>query len=226
MLLFLVIVFEEGTMESEKKLLGFYNYTVILTYIGMLAGCYGIVSAFEGSIFRSVVCLMVSGFCDMFDGAIASTRKRTAQEKCFGIQIDSMSDLLCFGVLPASIVYALNSHSIWALILFGLYVLSALIRLSYFNVDEQERQKTSEGCRKLYYGMPVTLSAIFLPLMYGIAHLFSSSGSIIYLFLLLGMGTLFLLPIPLKKPGAVGKIVMILMGIAAIFLMVLAGCNA
>ena len=44
---------------------------------------------------------MFSGFCDMFDGIVARTKKdRTDEEKRFGIQLDSLSDIVCFGVLP------------------------------------------------------------------------------------------------------------------------------
>lgn len=69
-------------MKQEVKLLGYYNYTVILTYIGMITGFLGIVYAFEGNLFYAVACLMIAGFCDMFDGTIASTnKKRTEQEK-------------------------------------------------------------------------------------------------------------------------------------------------
>ena len=88
-----------------------YNYTVILTYIGMLTGFIGIVYAFEKNTFGAVICLMIAGFCDMFDGTIASTKERTQQEKCFGIQIDSFSDLICFGALPAIIVYSQSKHN-------------------------------------------------------------------------------------------------------------------
>ena len=86
-------------------MLGFYNYTVILTYLGMLTGFYGITCLITGNRKGALVCLMIAGVCDMFDGKIASTMTRTKKEKRFGIQIDSLSDLICFGVLPALIVY-------------------------------------------------------------------------------------------------------------------------
>ena len=98
-------------MDQKQKLLGYYNYTVILTYIGMLTGFIGIVYAFEKNTFGAVICLMIAGFCDMFDGTIASTKERTQQEKCFGIQIDTFSDLICFGALPAIIVYSQSKHN-------------------------------------------------------------------------------------------------------------------
>ena len=61
-------------------MIGFYNYTVILTYIGLLSGFTGIIFAWNGDIKYSLLCLIFAGVCDMFDGKIASTRKRTKQE--------------------------------------------------------------------------------------------------------------------------------------------------
>lgn len=130
-------------------MLGFYNYTVILTYLGMLTGFAGIVRVLSDDIRGAIVCLMIAGVCDMFDGTIASTMERTKQEKRFGVQIDSLSDLVCFGVLPALIVYAGGSGGL-RFIPCALYLLCALIRLSWFNVDEEERQEKESGHRTAY----------------------------------------------------------------------------
>ena len=200
-------------MDQKQKLLGYYNYTVILTYIGMLTGFIGIIYAFENNTFGSVICLMIAGFCDMFDGTIASTRERTEQEKCFGIQIDSFSDLICFGALPAIIVYSQSKHNQVVLMICSLYLLCALIRLAYFNVDEQERQQSSDTSREIYYGMPVTLSALFLPIVHGAVCLFSWRPAIVPTAALLTMAILFLLPFPLRKPKLIGKICVVLCGI-------------
>lgn len=210
-------------MKCREKLLGYYNYTVVLTYIGMLTGFIGIVYAFEGNSLLAVICLMIAGFCDMFDGAIASTnKKRTEQEKCFGIQIDSLSDLICFGVLPASIIYSMSNRNYFVLSISAMYVLCALIRLAYFNVDEQERQKKCSGSRELYYGLPVTLSALILPIIYEINSLFSCERYVFPTVSLLITSVLFLLPFPLKKPRAIGKICVVLCGLAEVILLSLA----
>ena len=186
-------------MDHEHKILGYYNYTVVLTYIGMLTGLRGIVYAFEYHLFYAVICLMFAGICDMFDGAIASTKERTQHEKSFGIQIDSLSDLICFGVLPATIVYHVNSHTNFVIMICGLYVLCALIRLAYFNVDEQERQMSSGSPRKYYKGMPVTLSAVFVPTAYILTQNVPEKSGFIGLLILIIMGILFLLPFQMKK---------------------------
>ena len=67
-----------------KKRIGFYDYTVILTYCGMLSALFGIFLAIGEHYLDAVFCLMLSGVCDMFDGAVANTKKRTDQEKRFG----------------------------------------------------------------------------------------------------------------------------------------------
>ena len=144
-------------------MLGIYNYTVILTYIGMLTGFGGILRAIGGDPHAALVFLMVAGVCDMFDGAIASTMERTDREKRFGVQIDSLSDLVCFGVLPAVIVYTVAGQSKTSMYLCGLYLLCALIRLAWFNVDEEERQEHEGGSRTVYLGLPVTTAALILP---------------------------------------------------------------
>ena len=208
--------------RDKQKLLGYYNYTVIMTYIGLLSGFIGIIYAFENNVTRAVLCLMIAGFCDMFDGAIAATRSRTEREKCFGIQIDSLSDLVCFGVLPALIVYRMNHPRQLILVVCSMYLLCALIRLAYFNVDEQERQKTSEGAREIYYGLPVTMSALFLPIVYGAGSLLDWKKPLAMNLSLFAMSMLFVIPFPMKKPKLIGKICVVLCGVLELVLMALA----
>lgn len=194
-------------------MLGVYNYTVILTYIGMLTGLAGIGLAMRGGLPWALLCLLLAGLCDMFDGTIASTKKdRTPQEKRFGVQIDSLSDLICFGVLPAAIVFAADHGRIVAAVVSGLYVLCALIRLAWFNVDEEERQDAAGGGRTLYLGLPVTTVALFLPTLLGLARLMCWPLGAVGIALLAVMAVAFLVPFKLAKSGLAGKLVMLLIG--------------
>lgn len=204
----------------KNKFLGVYDYTVVLTYIGMLASVLGILFLFESAPNYNavIICLMVSGVCDMFDGLIASTKKnRTADGKRFGIQIDSMCDLISFGVLPAFFVYRYVADSpVLSGVITGLFILAALIRLSYFNVLEENRQNETDECRKNYLGVPVTSVALLLPAFYLIlcCKWVPSSCDRILLAFLTVLGFCFLAPIKIKKPRNVGKIILLLLGIA------------
>lgn len=203
-------------------MIGFYNYTVILTYIGMISGFVGILSVFNGNLKMALICLLVAGLCDMFDGKIASTMKRTKSEKRFGIQIDSLSDLICFGVLPALIIFSCSKGSLPMFICAG-YVLCALIRLAWFNVDEEQRQDSENGSRENYLGLPVTSSAILIPLFLGTLLTFHLVLDYSYWFLLL-IALAFITPFPLKKPHTLGKILLILIGIVTLVVVVM-GCR-
>ena len=196
-----------------KKPLGYYNYTVILTYMGMLFAFAGILKSFSGNFLDSIILLMAAGICDMFDGSVASTKKRTDCEKRFGIQIDSLSDLISFGVLPAIFVYMISGQTFAAAFCAALYTLAALIRLAYFNVTEEDRQKETTEKRKYYNGVPVTTIAVLLPLAYLVQNKFGIRGTMGYIVMLVFCAIGFVAPVEIKKPNIVGKICLIIVGI-------------
>lgn len=158
---FCVILYENTYKFGVVLMIGYYNYTVILTYISLVSSIVGIffaagVGGGEPQPDYAVICLMISGLCDMFDGKIARTRSHMESEKNFGIQIDSLCDLVCFGVLPAVIGYSIGMKSWFDVPVLVLFPLCAVIRLAYFNVAEEEHQKGTDEVRKVYEGLPVT----------------------------------------------------------------------
>ena len=207
-------------------MIGFYNYTVILTYISLVISAVGIGLAVTGDPFSAMLCLMASGVCDMFDGMIARTRKKsTDEEKRFGIQLDSLCDIVCFGVLPAAtgITMAEGQSTLlqvasWA---FGaLLILGALIRLAYFNVTEETRQATEGGRRKSYLGVPVTTSAMVFPLMFALSLLLPAPLNLwIYPAFVLITAVSFITPVKVPKSHGQGLVVMGLIGLAEAALM-------
>lgn len=206
----------------KKGLLGYYNYTVVLTYLGMLAAFVGVIKAIDGDFQLGIVCLMIAGVCDMFDGLVAGTKKRDRMEKNFGIQIDSLSDLISFGVFPAVFVYLITEKTVLSSFIASAYLLAALIRLAYFNVLEEERQKQTTEKRTSYLGLPVTTIAITLPAVYLIFEQFYKNY-VLFTGILAISAIFFLLPKEIKKPNSVGKIGLVLVGIleviGVIFLM-------
>lgn len=211
---------EPGFLRRHKFLLGYYNYTVYLTYVGCLFGVVGIIQCINNEIKAAMVCLLFAGLCDMFDGAIARTRERTDDEKRFGVQIDSCSDLICFGVLPAMITFIVSKNNMKStvgvtagMVVGCMYCLFALIRLANFNVDEETRQDTEGDKRREYYvGLPVTSAALIFPTFYLLNLLgFISLHSIIILTAAI-VAFLFLLPFKIKKPHKKGIVVLAILG--------------
>ena len=195
-------------------MIGFYSYTVILTYIGLASAIFGMMQALNGQILTAVICLMVSGVCDMFDGKVARTKKnRTDGEKRFGIQIDSLCDLVCFGVFPAVIGYAIGIRSFFGMIYLVVYVLAAVIRLAYFNVMEEQRQNETDECRKYYQGLPVTTVAIIIPVVFLSQGFFRGKFILIYEIDMVVVAFLFILDFRVKKADKKGMIGIALFGL-------------
>lgn len=176
------------------KFIGVYNYTVILTYMSLVSGLTSMKCAHDGKLGWAILCLMGSGICDMFDGVVARTKKdRTEDEKNFGIQLDSLCDVVCFGVVPAVFLYFSGVNTMFGLAILIFYVLCAVIRLAFFNVLETKRQTTEGGCAKGYRGLPVTCSAIIFPLFYLIGlKVLPSTMVIIYHFVAFVTAVLFI----------------------------------
>ncbi len=203
-------------------MIGFYNYTVILTYISLLISSCGICLAVADRPLPAIFCLIASGFCDMFDGKIARTRKgSTEEEKSFGIQLDSLCDIVCFGALPAAIGVALcriGSLSWYVSVATGgLLILCALIRLAYFNVTEEIRRKEESGRRTYFAGLPVTSSAVVFPFACILGLLLPSALSPwVYPAFCLVTAVCFIAPIRVRKPHGVGLLILSLLGLAEI----------
>ena len=171
--------------------LGIYDYTVILTYISLGISVFGITRALEGDFKVAIFCLALSGLCDMFDGKIARTKKnRTDDEKNFGIQIDSLCDVVCFGIVN-------TPAGIGALIF---YSVASVIRLAYFNVSEAKRQNETSENRQYYQGLPITSMAIILPFLYLMRRYCGLYFLIVIHIAVIIVGLLFILDIKVKKP--------------------------
>lgn len=195
-------------------MIGFYNYTVIITYLSVVsAGC-GMFFASSGELKTAIFFMMFSGLCDMLDGPVSRTKKdRTETEKKFGIKIDSLCDCVSFGVQPAIIYYFIAKNQIpestlihrIAFVLGILLMLAAVIRLAFFNVSEEDRQKSEGNKLRAYYrGLPVTNVTWILPLFFLTRYL-TSGMTFVIIMLASEAVTAFLFLLDFKMPKVHGK---------------------
>ncbi|MGM9651995.1 MAG: CDP-alcohol phosphatidyltransferase family protein [Faecousia sp.] len=225
-------------------MIGYFDYTVWLTYLSAISASVGIVACLfgNGHPYIGTLFLLICGLCDAFDGRVARRKKnRTDSEKNYGIQIDSLSDLIAFGILPACVGFAFYRSSQFALteagrdvgltgripfpiltVIMAVYALAALIRLAYYNVTEQQRQQTETGCRETYTGLPVTSAAIVFPAFLAISQLTRTSYPLIYFGLMLVMAVAFLARFRLKKPGLSTILIFVAIGAVEFAILIIA----
>lgn len=173
--------------STSKHVLGFWHYGIILTYMSLLFSVWGACLS-TARIPRpdlGVIALLIAGICDGFDGMVARTRKnRTLDDKLFGVQIDSLCDLVAFGVAPTMIGVGMGYRRWYYALIYSFFILCGLVRLAHYNVKEigkvvgveitaNGEQAESTGPR--FEGMPITTIAISLPIFYLVATMITPS---------------------------------------------------
>lgn len=203
-------------------MLGFYDYTVVLTYLSLASSLSGMFCAFTGHMHLAIFCLALSGLLDTFDGKVARTKKnRTEDEKRFGIQIDSLCDVVCFGVFPVVICYHTGMRSLPEMAVLVFYCLAGLIRLAFFNVVEERRQDETTENRKYYQGLPITSIAVILPLIYLCSALLQEYFVVTLTVAMLVTGILFIWNFRFRKPTNKELAVLItIVGVAVLYILV------
>jgi CDP-diacylglycerol--serine O-phosphatidyltransferase len=104
----------------------------LLTTASLLSGFYAIISAINGNFFNAAVAIIVAGIFDGLDGKVARLTNTT---NTFGMEYDSLSDLVSFGVAPALLAYlwALEPYGRYGWLAAFLYVATTALRLARFN---------------------------------------------------------------------------------------------
>ena len=146
-----------------KKIIGYYRDCDFLTMTGTSMALLGIVFAINGNKLLPIFCLILSGICDAFDGKLARRRESTKEQNVYGVQLDSLSDLISFGVFPLVLTVTClpkNCYLAWVAMIFD--SLCGMIRLAYFN--------TLDICNKsekgYFIGAPITTISIIYPIVY------------------------------------------------------------
>ncbi len=134
---------EEGEVHR-----GTYIVPNLLTTVNLFSGFFGIVSSINGNFHTAAIAILISCVFDILDGKVARLTRATSR---FGVEYDSLVDLVSFGVGPGLLMY------LWALRPFGrlgwlaafVFVACGALRLARFNVQVETVSK------KYFVGLPI-----------------------------------------------------------------------
>lgn len=202
--------------------IGKFNKSVLVTYLGVAFAIAGMYFAFNNEPKQVMVCLALAGICDLFDGKIARAMKRDKDEISFGIQLDSIADIVNFVVFPVVYAFTLGMNEWYHVLGYVLFVVAGIQRLSHFNVMVLKKNDDSPVAH--YTGLPVTSTSIILPLYWFLAQIFKMPQNLFniwYIVLLYLIAFLYVSKI--KVPKIKGRLyylvaILALIGIIAVFL--------
>lgn len=121
----------------------------------LVCGFLALVSAADGDVVTASWLIVLAGFLDALDGKVA---RISGAASPFGIQLDSLSDIVSFGAAPAVIIYLLLPENFgkWGWIICIVYLLGASYRLARYNLHANDEEK------KGFWGLPVPGAGITL----------------------------------------------------------------
>lgn len=141
---------DTGERKRFKK--GVYLLPNLITSASLFGGFYAIIASLDGNYEYAAIAIIISGILDGMDGRVA---RLTGSSSKFGVEYDSLADLIAFGLAPGVLIFT------WALRPFGrygwlaafLYVVCGALRLARFNVQVT----TIES--KRFNGLPIPAAA-------------------------------------------------------------------
>ncbi len=158
----------------------FYPLPCMLTCTSLFSGFYSIVASINGNFFAAAIAILVAAVFDGLDGRVA---RMTGSTSRFGMELDSLCDLVSFGVAPALLAY------LWALTPYGrygwlaafLYVATTALRLARFNSMAEETDKKHHD----FIGLPCPAAAGAIATMVMFCRFLGATGTVKHLSILL-----------------------------------------
>jgi CDP-diacylglycerol--serine O-phosphatidyltransferase len=134
---------------------GIYILPNLLTTGNLLCGFWAIISVFQERFYFAAVAILLAAVFDVFDGKVAKLSGATSK---FGMQYDSLADLVSFGMAPALLAFswALRPYGKFGWLAAFLFVACGAIRLARFNV------LASSGETKYFKGLPIPVAAAMI----------------------------------------------------------------
>ncbi|QEU59230.1 Cho1 [Kluyveromyces lactis] len=145
-----------------------------ITMLNGFSGFYSIVSCLRFTLTgkphyvqRAHFFILLGMFFDFFDGRVARLRNRSS---LMGQELDSLADLISFGVAPASIAFAIGFQSTLDVLFLSFFVLCGLARLARFNVTVAQVPKDTSGKSKFFEGLPIPTTLFLVAVMAFCVH--------------------------------------------------------
>jgi CDP-diacylglycerol--serine O-phosphatidyltransferase len=171
---------------------GIYVLPNLITSGSLFAGFYSIAATYTGQFEKAAIAVIVGGILDGLDGRVARMTHTTTQ---FGVEYDSLADLVCFGVAPAFLVYgwALSRFGRWGWLAAFLYLICGALRLARYNVQVHTVEKGK------FNGLPIPAAATFVASMIILFYYLGGSGNFKHIAVLLAIYVLAFLMISTVK---------------------------
>ncbi len=201
--------------------IGFYSLANGITLFGLALSLTSCFLAAGGNFKFAVYLMFLACICDMCDGTIArNSKERSKPEQFYGIQLDSLCDIVSFGVTPCFVAYSFGFKGVLDIIIYLIFVICGVTRLAYFNTLSNFKPQNG---KKTFRGVPIPMSVFVVTFLFMLTT-FIPASVCVWLFRLgyLSLAIAFVLKITVKKPDAKKALVLIAIEIIMLLVLVIA----
>lgn len=142
--------------------LGNIHQSNVIIILRLFFGAIGVGFALISEIQYALVSLIIAAVIGIFSYRLGATFERDEAQISFALELEVLSDMVVYGLLPASVLVKLTSASVWGVVLMSLFLLAVAIRLAHFNRSSRFQGEIPEDA---YQGLPLQTSAIVLPVL-------------------------------------------------------------
>jgi CDP-diacylglycerol--serine O-phosphatidyltransferase len=147
------------------KIISLIGIPHLFTVANLCSGVLAIFCFTQDSFAKGASLLLVAVILDTLDGKVAELMR---QKNAFSRQLDSLADLVSFGVAPVFMYYTLSFPNIFIITILLFFVACGMLRLARYNISEQRD----------FEGIPITVNGVIFPLLYAISLIFPTSLSL------------------------------------------------
>lgn len=187
---------------KNKFVIGYYNPANFVTLAGLACAVLACFTVAGGNYFLTVLCLSFAALCDATDGRIArANQSATNRSRFYGVQLDSLCDMVSFGAVPCFIAYQMGYNGVIDILLYLLFGICGATRLANFNTEAAVDSPDLK--MKHFTGIPIPFSAVLFPVLV-IVHMLAGHLSLLFRLAFLVVGVGYILRIRVPKPS--GKV--------------------
>lgn len=201
--------------------MGYYNKNIYTTFCALISGVFGTFCAFSHHPRFAVIFLMISAVLDVLSDMLFADSDLTFKERHYNLLFKTLSEFLCFGILPTALGYSLGFNNFFAYFLYFLFILASTIKFAY-TATLYTARLTNVKSPTYHIGFAPSYLALYFPLCYAICCFTGKIYLTFSIFLIIAIiATMLKIKVP-KATGLVAKITITAIGFVELALVLYA----
>ena len=209
---------------KNRFVIGYYNLANFVTILGLLCSLLSCFLIEQGHYTLAMVAFSSAGLCDMMDGRIARANPAAGKRvRYYGVQLDSLCDVVSFGVVPCFMAYWLGYNGTFDILIYLLFAFCGATRLANFNMEVALDSPNLKSNK--FTGVPIPFTVPVFPLLLIIHLLVGHPVYWLFRLVLVLIAIGFILRIRIPKPTGRTQLILVVYQLIVLLALLITSLN-